>query len=88
MPWWRQDGEEIGHVTRVLVKHTIYLVLAILCMRFIEWVIEVIFGKEKAFGLFPIGWPFLAGDLVMACAFYYFAFRELKHVLGREPDDT
>jgi hypothetical protein len=82
MHWWERDGAEIGRVIRVLVKYTIYLAVAIVCMRFTEWLMETIFGQDRAFGLFPIGWPFLAGDLGMAFMFYYYAARELRHIFG------
>ena len=63
MRWWERDGAELGEVnakvglTRVLVKHTIYLSIAILCMRFIEWLIEVVFGEAKAASGPPAGAP-------------------------------
>lgn len=65
-------------------KHTIYLAVAIGCMKVIEEVLELTFGSgTKAFGLIQIDWPFLAGDLVMACFFYYYATIEIQRILRR-----
>jgi len=86
-PWWRRDAEQIGNVARVYGKHTIYIAIAIGCMRAIQALLELAFGRDaKVFGFLPIDWPFAAGDLVMACYFYYFATKEIKSILGGHED--
>lgn len=88
MEWWKEDTSEVARVVRVLVKHTIYVAVAVLCMRILESLIEILFGEEKAFNLVPMSWPFLAGDLGMAARFYYLAAQEVQSILKRSETDV
>lgn len=88
MGWWKEDTSEVARVVRVLVKHTIYVAVAVLCMRVLETLIEILFGEEKAFNLVPMGWPFLAGDLGMAARFYYLAAQEVQTILRGSKTDA
>lgn len=88
MGWWKEDASEVVRVVRVLVKHTIYVAVAVLCMRILETLVETLFMEEKAFNLVPMGWPFLAGDLGMAARFYYFAAQEVQSILKGPKTDA
>jgi hypothetical protein len=56
-------------------------------MRVIQGLLELAFGRgARVFGFLPLDWPFAAGDLVMACYFYYYATKEIRRILGGHED--
>jgi hypothetical protein len=83
----REDASEIGRTVAVLVKHTLYIIVAIGCMWLIEaWMHYLPWsgGEEPSvFGVFPIKDAFLIADLSIVSAFYYYALGEIRHIHRR-----
>jgi hypothetical protein len=86
MAWWRTDAIEVGRTVRVLVKHTIYIVVALGCMWVIENAIMLIWHGEsepRVFDQFPLRYVFQAADLAIVGAFYYYALGEIREIHKR-----
>jgi hypothetical protein len=83
----RNAATEVGLTCAVLVKHTIYIVVAIGCMWVIEaWMHHLPWwgGDEPSvFGVFALKDAFLVADLSIVAAFYYYALGEIRHIHHR-----
>ncbi len=89
MSWLRRDAIEVGWTVRVLVKHTVYVVVSVFCMWLIEFIIGHLWSGNKeptVFGEFPLKYAFEAADLGMVAAFYYYALREIRRIHAKDRD--
>jgi hypothetical protein len=85
----RDHAIEIALTCGVLIKHTIYIGVAIGCMWLIEaWMHYLPWTGGTApslFNVIPLHDAFLVADLGIVAAFYYYALREIREIHHRDP---